>query len=436
MQQFQKLLLKHKKGDRSSKHIDTSECENVREKVRTTADRYTEVVNKCNAYGDKLEDTVGKRTRFLNAVAEMEDWIKHMDKKLDVLTREGVGTEAKELYQQLERVRKLNAEAIQQNKGLDEVKDAGKALMSNLSALGASDIQIEDVESTMSDLENQHGFITADITARSNVYQTAIVQSQSVREGIEGLTAWLQDTENKLRSLRPISLYKDVLKEQMNEIQVLQGDIEVQEDAIDSVNRKGKELMRTSDEHVAKAMDAKLGSLNKRFQDVVSKCESRARDLEDVASRLAVFQDAVDKFELWSNPTIDSLESRDTLQLDPTLFKQKVEQISDEKERQMIELEHIRELGKSLIENDKTIDVGSIKETLTNVEQNWYDVMTVLEERQKEADLREQQSSGYEMKRAEVSDWLGDFEGRLDTIQPVALDMAVVKQQIKEMQVG
>ncbi len=85
---------------------------------------------------------------------------------------------------------------------------------------GADDNTIRHINDLVKSLERDHEDIMDDMTAKSNTLQTALVASQGVQEGIDGLLVWLRDAESALSNMRPISLSEDSLNEQAKEYQV------------------------------------------------------------------------------------------------------------------------------------------------------------------------------------------------------------------------
>ena len=99
------------------------------------------------------------------------------------------------------------------------------------------------------------------------------------------------------------------------------------------------------------------------------------------------------------------------------------------------EMEQIRRLGKELVEDPRTGDVRSLKDTLSACENNWGDLRDLLQQSEREMTLRVSRSSKYDEVKGEVFAWLGEKEERVDSLEPVAIALDIIAQQTQELQV-
>lgn len=60
----------------------------------------------------------------------------------------------------------------------------------------------------------------AESTARANVLNTVMVQSQGIMAGIDTLLQWTSDAESRLIHMKPISLHVETIAEQLEEFKV------------------------------------------------------------------------------------------------------------------------------------------------------------------------------------------------------------------------
>ena len=243
---------------------------------------------------------------------------------------------------------------------------AAKALDESLKGLGATDGSLADVGDTVSKLTGRADDVAAGTAARSDELQTALVQSQGIKEGIDGLLAWLRDTDNALNLMRPISLSEDTLSDQVRELRVLRADIESHIPSVEAVKKSSADVTKASDPKMAKVIENKLADLDSRFDEVTRKSKQREDDLVAISENLTAFKDKDKDLEDWLIPAFDVLNSSE---LDTPEFKEKVTQIADDIKSKEEDLERLRKMGRELIQTPKTSDVSPVKDTLTRMEQ-------------------------------------------------------------------
>ena len=407
----------------------------IRESIKEINERYHNLRDSCDKLGVSLASVSEKERIFTNALEKMNTWFVPAEQTLGRLKYEPVGTEPSQVTEQLDRVKNFSAEAITQGKVLDELRKAEKSYVESLKDLGTNESSIRDLEEKVNETSDRLGFITADATAKSNVLQTALVQSQGVQAGIDSLLKWIKDTEATMNNLRPVSLSRENLREQVQELQVLKADVKGHRPGVESVNKDGAELIKTSDKQLANAISDRLDDLNTRYQAIYDKCQQRENNLKNVSDKLSNFHEAVQKHNDWIIPAIDVLESRETNMMDTPLFRGKIEEVAKDKDQKLNDLENIKDLGQALVKDANTAEPAAVKECLANLERNWHDFNEVLSEKQKEATFREQQSNRYALCREEVLQWLARTEERVDSLDAAAIDVEVIEQQIEDLQV-
>jgi dystonin len=69
------------------------------------------------------------------------------------------------------------------------------------------------------------------------------------------------------------------------------------------------------------------------------------------------------------------------------------------------------------------------------LETQWKELGGLLEERQKLGKARAEQLSAYERLRQQVLEWLTNMEGRVNQLEPVAIEPDTIRKQAEEIKV-
>ena len=339
--------------------------------------------------------------------------------------------------EELDRIKQFNADAIAQGKQLEDVRRTARQFAESLKELGADDQALKDIEDSVMEFAERLAAVTTDTTAKSNELQTALVESQGVQEGLDSILAWMKEAEGNMNRMKPISLSQDGLNNQIQELQMMRTDLESHLPSVESVNKSGLEMMKScSDPRKARAMDNKLKDLNARIDQLAIRCKERGEDVEEVIEKLADYNEGVRRCKEWLEPMLKTLNSPATSELDTQLYKEKIAEIADDAKHKKGDMVALRRAGRLLIESDKTGNVGPVKDSLEKLEKSWEDFQDALEQKQKEADVREQQSNKYDEQRADVTAWLFNMENTVDNLDPVAIDVEVIEVQVEELKVG
>jgi len=184
--------------------------------------------------------------------------------------------------------------------------DKLRAAAETLKSVGADDESLLVLVDTVS---AKFAHISDAAVDRCNKLQVAMVRSQGVHEGVDGLLGWVHDAEVSLGGvMRPVRLDADSIAARISEAASLRADVESRASSVDEVNSGTAESESSSADVVAKLRD-----FNSRYRRVADACREHEATLHGLSRQLTELQQAVKQFDCWLVPLFDVLDSRDVL---------------------------------------------------------------------------------------------------------------------------
>lgn len=295
--------------------------------------------------------------------------------------------------------------------------------------------EITRLEQPVIELDQKYIQLKDAIAERCQELDTALVQSQGVQDALDSIIAWLTLAEGQFKNIqRPASLLKERLEEQLREQRVFQSDIETHVSSIDSVYLSASELISSSSNtRVAKKIESKLQDVRTRFEKLYDKSQKRLEFLEDISIQLQNFNDESKQFEDWYNSIIDLLESRDLVKLSIEEYSLKIREIAKNKDDKRPLFEGIIKNGKDLVNQRDVIDTAPVRDRVKAMENQWRDLSSILDEKQKLSRQRSEQLSNYETLREQVYEWLQKMEVKVIRLESVAVELDTLKKQNEEL---
>ncbi|KAK3581860.1 hypothetical protein CHS0354_032763 [Potamilus streckersoni] len=414
--------------------MDNKEVEVVKEKQREAESRYNNLKPQCNKLGEKLAALSNKQKNFNENAWKMLSWLTDAEGKLNSSRQELSAPEPEALRDHLETIKTLGNDAIAHKVELDELDKSAKDLIAAMRDLDIGGDHIQKLEDMVEEIASRHESVTNEINDRTTGLQAAVTKSQDVQGAIENLLSWLGDTEQVLNSQRPISLNEDNLKEQIQELNVLEADVDSHKPSVDSMKQAASELIKTCDHEMARALEAKISDINSKYMDVKKKCRARKKDVNDVLDKLEKFQEELDHCKEWLQTSTDSLQSVDWSKRPVEQLREKVDNVMQEKGKYLQALQSIQSQGNDLVQDPRTGETLAVKDSLKTMENLWNDFNMHLNERLNETNMKEKQGREYEACKHDVVQWLSTMESNVDAFEPVAVDMDVVGRQIEILQ--
>ncbi|XP_037076959.1 dystonin-like [Pollicipes pollicipes] len=285
------------------------------------------------------------------------------------------------------------------------------------------------------DLTDQYRRLSDAVIDRCQALDMALVQSQGVQDGLDSLMAWLNQAEARLKSiLKPASLNRDRLTEQVQEQRLLQTDIDSHQPGVDQIQRSARQLLETpSNARIAKKIEENLRELTTRFDKLHERCQERGRQLDEVASQTDNFWGKAERFEHWFVEIFEVVESQEIIKLNAESYTSKMDELACRRDAGRPDYEAAVRTGTALVGRRDVTDTAVTKDKVKEMEAQWRELQDLLDERLQEGRTRSDSLNAYEKLKEDVLTWMKKMETRIDSLQPVAVDQKLLKQQSDEL---
>ena len=422
-------MLKQKPA--KNKGNDGVDFDKTRDEVKVAGERYSKLQTQTKDLLNKLQNIKEQEKVFTQDMDKLLNWISDTKDKVQDMKDLPPATEPVELQKQLDSLKEKKIDLMNKAKDIEDIKKSQAALVDNLKELHADTNYVNSLEEQVEQLEEEHNKVTADLTEKDNQLHTALVQSQGVQEGIDGLLNWIEGAEKDMQRAQPISLVESTLNDQLQESNMLKTDIDIHKASVDSVNDSGKDVV---DSAMADSIRHKLDNLNDRYGNVAEKCDLRKDNLDEVKGKMDELKSDLQELTDWMTPNLESLDDPETTELDNEEFQKKIKNLEDESVPKRDLLDKIKVNGQALIDDSRTGETWAVREQLKDCERTWLDLQDVLGEKHQEAEFRSEQSDKYNALKEEVDRWINNNEEKLDSLKPIEVEMEDIEKQIEEIQ--
>lgn len=295
--------------------------------------------------------------------------------------------------------------------------------------------EIARLEEPVQEIDRKYTQWKNALADRCQELDTALVQSQGVQDALDGIITWLNSAEGDFKTLqKPASLILERLEEQIREHRVFQSDIDTHISSIDSVYLSASEFIScASNARIAKKIETKLSDVKTRFEKMFDRAQKRGEFLEDVRQNLVLFTNNANQFDKWYASILEALESRELAKLTIEEYSVRMEDIARHRDDKRNLFEDTIKNGKELVNRRDVTDTAPVRDRIKAMENQWRELNSLLDEKQKLSKQRTEQLNAYEALRMQVNDWLQRMEHKVTRLQPVAIEIEMLKQQNDEL---
>ncbi|XP_033233370.1 microtubule-actin cross-linking factor 1 isoform X42 [Drosophila pseudoobscura] len=406
----------------------------IRQEVSLVSAQYKDLLNRVNALQDRVSGLGGRQREYQDALDKASEWLRSVHPRVSRLISEPIAGDPKAVQDQMNEAKALHNELLSSGRLVD---NAQQALDNLLRSLGGqlSPMEINQLELPIADLKNGYQQLLDNLGEHCKNLDKTLVQSQGVQDALDSLGGWVSQAEDKYKlNLRPASLIKERLQEQIREHKVLLADLQSHQASIDSVQISAKHLLASaSNARIAKKVEANLNDVTGKFEKLYEKVNKRGEFLDDVYIRLSRYLDEISTVEQRMGSLQEALDSRETSLLSTEELARRMHELSRDKDQLAPQFEECVRQGKDLISLRDVTDTGGLRDRIKALESQWRNINISIDERAKLSKQKAEQQLAYEGLKDQVLSWLASTEARVNGLPPVAIDLDRIRQQHDEL---
>uniref|UniRef100_A0A8D8X998 Dystonin n=1 Tax=Cacopsylla melanoneura TaxID=428564 RepID=A0A8D8X998_9HEMI len=405
-------------------HLESPKDSVVRSVVNELTAQYKDLLNRANALSDRLSGVGGRQREFKDALEKARSWMREAEPRASKVISEPLAADPTSLQDQLQRTKAVNNDFIVNGHLIDNAKTAVDALLRSLQGQ-ISPSEVSSLKGSVKELEDKYKSLCDMLAEKCKLLDQALAQSQGVQDALDQLAHWLSDAENQLKNItRPAALVKERLEEQMREQRVFQADLDSHRSSVDSVAHSAQEIIHNaSNPRLAKKIETKLRDVTSRFEKLLDKCAKRGEFLTEIHNSLTSFNGQASSVERWLNDVLAAVQLPDV----------KIDDIAAQRDSQRDSLEQTLRNGRNLIAKKDVTETGAVRDRVKTLENLWKELNLHLDEKQRLGKQRTEQLVAYEKLRDQVIVWLNTFENRVEKLEPIAVDIEIVKKQAEQI---
>ncbi|XP_046810522.1 dystonin isoform X31 [Lucilia cuprina] len=406
----------------------------IRQEVSLVSAQYKDLMNRVNALQDRISGLGGRQREYQDSLDKASEWLRSAQPRVSRLISEPIAGDPKSVQEQMNEAKGLHNELLSNGRLVD---NAQQALDSLLHTLGGqlSPMEINQLEIPIAELKDKYQSLLDTLGEHCKMLDKTLVQSQGVQEALDNLGGWVNQAEDKYKlQLRPASLIKERLQEQIREHKALLADMQSHQVSIDSVQSSAKHLMNTaSNARIAKKVETNLNDVTSKFEKLYDKVVKRGDFLDDVYNRLCQYLDEITSVEQEIGTLQDALDGRDTSLISAEESARRMQELLHRKEDLTPSYEDCVRNGKDLISIRDVTDTSTLRDRIKALESQWRNINITIEEKAKLSKQKAEHQVAYEGLKDQVLSWLASMETRISGLSPVAVDLDKIRQQHEEL---
>ncbi|KAM4903269.1 dystonin [Sylvia borin] len=437
MKKLEDLIMNNENANKNCKIMLATEAEaspdlvGIKRDLEALNKQCNKLLDRAKAREDQVEGTICRVEEFYSKLKEFSTLLGRAEEHEE--SQGPVGMETEAINQQLNTFKVFQKEEIEPLQvKQQEVNWLGQGLIQS----AAKSTNTENLEHDLEDVNTRWKTLNKKVAQRAAQLQEALLHCGRFQDALESLLSWLIDTEDLVANQKPPSAEFKVVKAQIQEQKLLQRLLDDRKPTVEAIKREGEKIAESAEPADRVKILKQLSFLDSRWNALLSKAETRNRQLEGISVVAQQFHEALEPLVEWLTATEKRLANAEPIGTQASKLQQ---QISQHKALEDDVLAHNKSLhqaisaGQSLKTMSSREDKDVVQEKLDSAQARYIEIQ---EKSNSRSELLQQAYSNAQIfgeDEVELMNWLNEIHDKLNKLSVQDCNTELLEKQHSEL---
>ncbi|XP_032909908.1 dystonin isoform X11 [Catharus ustulatus] len=437
MKKLEDLIMNNENANKNCKIMLATEAEaspdlvGIKRDLEALNKQCNKLLDRAKAREDQVEGTICRVEEFYSKLKEFSTLLGRAEEHEE--SQGPVGMETEAINQQLNTFKVFQKEEIEPLQvKQQEVNWLGQGLIQS----AAKSTNTENLEHDLEDVNTRWKTLNKKVAQRAAQLQEALLHCGRFQDALESLLSWLIDTEDLVANQKPPSAEFKVVKAQIQEQKLLQRLLDDRKPTVEAIKREGEKIAESAEPADRVKILKQLSFLDSRWDALLSKAETRNRQLEGISVVAQQFHEALEPLVEWLTTTEKRLANAEPIGTQASKLQQ---QISQHKALEDDVLAHNKSLhqaisaGQSLKTMCSREDKDMVQEKLDSAQARYIEIQ---EKSNSRSELLQQAYSNAQIfgeDEVELMNWLNEIHDKLNKLSVQDCNTELLEKQHSEL---
>ncbi|KAM6366007.1 dystonin [Alca torda] len=437
LKKLEDLIMNNENANKNCKMMLATEAEaspdlvGIKRDLEALNKQCNKLLDRAKARKDQVEGTISRVEEFYRKLKEFSSLLGRAEEHEE--SQGPVGMETETINQQLNTFKVFQKEEIEPLQvKQQEVNWLGQGLIQS----AAKSTNTENLEHDLEDVNTRWKTLNKKVAQRAAQLQEALLHCGRFQDALESLLSWLIDTEDLVANQKPPSAEFKVVKAQIQEQKLLQRLLDDRKPTVEVIKREGEKIAESAEPADRVKILKQLSFLDSRWDALLTKAETRNRQLESILVVAQQFHEALEPLVEWLTATEKRLANAEPIGTQASKLQQ---QISQHKALEDDVLAHNKSLhqaistGQSLKSMSSREDKYMVQEKLDSSQARYIEIQ---EKSNSRSELLQQAYSNAQIfgeDEVELMNWLNEIHDKLSKLSVQDCNPELLEKQRSEL---
>ncbi|CAK9830262.1 DST [Anthophora retusa] len=274
------------------------------------------------------------------------------------------------------------------------------------------------------------------LVERQRLLENALLRLGQFQHALDELLVWIEKTDDTLDNLKAVAGDPQVIEVELAKLKVLVNDIQAHQTSVDTLNDAGRQLIEDGKGTAEASTTAeKLGTLNRRWRDLLQRAADRQRELEDALREAQSFTAEIQDLLSWLGDVDNTIVASKPVGGLPETASEQLErfmEVYNELEQNRPKVETVLQQGQEYLKRADSSSAGGLNHNLRTLKQRWDNVTARASDKKIKLEIALKEATEFHDALQAFVDWLTNAEKILTNLKPVSRVMETILGQIEE----
>ncbi|XP_075270747.1 dystonin isoform X7 [Opisthocomus hoazin] len=437
LKKLEDLIMNNENANRNCKMMLATEAEaspdlvGIKRDLEALNKQCNKLLDRAKAREDQVEGTISRVEEFYSELKEFSSLLGRAEKHEE--SQGPVGMETETINQQLNTFKVFQKEEIEPLQvKQQEVNWLGQGLIQS----AAKSTNTENLEHDLEDVNTRWKTLNKKVAQRAAQLQEALLHCGRFQDALESLLSWLIDTEDLVANQKPPSAEFKVVKAQIQEQKLLQRLLDDRKPTVEVIKREGEKIAESAEPADRVKILKQLSFLDSRWDALLSKAETRNRQLEGILVVAQQFHEALEPLVEWLSTTEKRLANAEPIGTQASKLQQQISQhkaLEDDVLAHNKGLHQAISIGESLKAMSSREDKDMVQEKLDSSQARYIEIQ---EKSNSRSELLQQAYSNAQIfgeDEVELMNWLNEVHDKLSKLSVQDCHTELLEKQHSEL---
>ncbi|XP_056344708.1 dystonin-like isoform X5 [Oenanthe melanoleuca] len=440
MKKLEDLIMNNENANKNCKIMLATEAEaspdliGIKRDLEALNKQCNKLLDRAKAREDQVEGTICRVEEFYSKLKEFSTLLGRAEEHEE--SQGPVGMETEAINQQLNTFKVFQKEEIEPLQvKQQEVNWLGQGLIQS----AAKSTNTENLEHDLEDVNTRWKTLNKKVAQRAAQLQEALLHCGRFQDALESLLSWLIDTEDLVANQKPPSAEFKVVKAQIQEQKLLQRLLDDRKPTVEAIKREGEKIAESAEPADRVKILKQLSFLDSRWDALLSKAETRNRQLEGISVVAQQFHEALEPLVEWLTATEKRLANAEPIGTQASKLQQQISQHKDLQEEILLRKQNVDlaiQNGLELLKQTTGDEVVIVQDKLEGIKARYKEITKLSSDVAKTLEQALQLAGQLHSTHEELCKWLDEVEMELlsyETQIPKGEELSQVQERQKEL---